>query len=75
MNYAYLGEVSPKQFNELHNAFPQIVGGGVNDVGDIVCVCDDDKVTVKVGAMLQTIVQLWDNKEMMKALWDNIICP
>ena len=69
VSYAYLGEVTPKEFSEIRMGFPNIVGIDADKDGNIVLGIDV-KFGDEVIGIHQLIVQLWGDKEIQRKMWD-----
>ena len=67
--WAYLGEVSPREFGEIAKAFPGIVGVGVDDEGDIILGCSTEIGDEAIG-IYQLIISIWGNEEKRQKCWD-----
>lgn len=72
MEYAYVGETNQKTFNAIRNAFPMIVGIGVDKSGNIIMGVPTNLDENAIG-LYQLIVTLWDEKETREKVWELLL--
>lgn len=76
MEYAYIGDVTPKEFGEITKSFPSIVGIGYmkdpDDGKDLICIGVSNNLPDDVIGLYQLIIALWGDDKAREKAWESL---